>query len=484
MASPKSVLPPSKEQTFEELKRLHREVDEAKVKLQRTQKEVDLVRTHVKQLEAESKGEKLEETTAALMMELEEWLNAEESDSVSLDEEVDDDGQKAEKKGLQPSDLSAKQLIVAEKNMKLFHILEHEKQHLERLQKETETFRTTLLVEVAGEKVDPKDYSDISTVKLLELYKQKLEKQAIEDVRKEMERPGGSKLAANSSIRSGTARPSTSHNIIKQLVAEGKGDVNLVETEENPDSQPSVKTKAMETPEDLSRFELERQIESLKNRNKKMQKKIDSIKGQVEAAGAEQGRADALQKRNEELGLRLNQERDQRLRVEEEIERSTKKVAKLAEHIERLMTHLKHESTAKLKHQKVVRRMEEELGSLRLRSSTLLKKMKMREQVISELKEGSKILEEQLRLMDNKYVDMRRKLDWTRDHTKQQVKKMSEEADLLRARWQLAGGSKLNLSKLVGDAASKKTGSGRKAAAFLDKSQKAQEKMVEMHKNL
>jgi hypothetical protein len=503
---------PSKAATAAELNQLSEDVTKAKLRLDQTQAEVEQLRISVAHLEEEASGKEMDKTTKALISSIDDWLDT--VPPPAGDEGANDtssSGGKGGAKRISRSELTAKQLVVAEQNMDLFRRVEKAKERLKRMQDETDVFRATLLVEVAGEDVNPDDYAGITTSKLLELYRQKVETRSRKQVRLAVERSGGSSLALGASIRvggltgggssvfgggsagmggGGAQRATTSRNLIRQIAAEGRGRAagaggGTGADSQDPDradrdgagAEPPVPTGPMDTPEDLTRFELERQIAALKRKNQRMQKDVDALKSEVQQSGAEQGRADALQKRNENLGKRLNQERDHRLRVDKEVERAQKKVAKLAEHIERLMTHLKHESTAKLKHQKVVQRMEEELGALRLRSAALVKKMQMRERVIEELREGSQILEEQLRLMDSKYVDMRRKLDWTRDHTKQQVKKMTEEADLLRARWQLAGGKNLNLTKLVGRAAHAKTGPGRKVKAMLGPSQEAQDKM-------
>ena len=110
------------------------------------------------------------------------------------------------------------------------------------------------------------------------------------------------------------------------------------------------------------------------------------------------------------------------------------------------MVHLKHESTSKMKVQKTANRLEREVKSLTSRTSVLSRKNAERERIIAQLREGSKILEDQLRLMDKKYIELRSKLDWTRSHSKAVVKKMQKEANELRAKWALAGGLDMELS--------------------------------------
>ena len=78
---------------------------------------------------------------------------------------------------------------------------------------------------------------------------------------------------------------------------------------------------------------------------------------------------------------------------------------------------------------------------LRARNSAILKKNNGRERVIVELKEGAKILEDQLRLMDEKYMELRTKLDWTRLQSERTVKKSQEEARSLRTKFALMQGT-------------------------------------------
>ena len=58
----------------------------------------------------------------------------------------------------------------------------------------------------------------------------------------------------------------------------------------------------------------------------------------------------------------------------------------LQDHIEKLLTHLKHEAAAKAKAIEASRRAERELQLLKTRNSALTKRNSSREQVITELK--------------------------------------------------------------------------------------------------
>ena len=54
---------------------------------------------------------------------------------------------------------------------------------------------------------------------------------------------------------------------------------------------------------------------------------------------------------------------------------------------------------------------------------------------------GSRILEDQLRLMDEKYVELRTKLDWTRSTSQREVKRIQKDANRMRAKFALAAGT-------------------------------------------
>ena len=67
---------------------------------------------------------------------------------------------------------------------------------------------------------------------------------------------------------------------------------------------------------------------------------------------------------------------------------------------------------------------ERDIQLLKNRNAVLAKKNSSRDRLINELKEGAKILEDQLRLMDEKYIELRNKLDWTRQHSQKEVRRI------------------------------------------------------------
>jgi hypothetical protein len=72
---------------------------------------------------------------------------------------------------------------------------------------------------------------------------------------------------------------------------------------------------------------------------------------------------------------------------------------------------------------------------LRARGTALTQKAQAKDRVIVELREGSKILEDQLRLMDAKYVELRSKLDYSRARAAREVGAARKAASTLRMKW-------------------------------------------------
>ena len=132
------------------------------------------------------------------------------------------------------------------------------------------------------------------------------------------------------------------------------------------------------------------------------------------------------------LSERSRNEKDLRSRTQQALSLSNKKVEALSDHIEKLMLHLKHEATSKAKAYEAKAKANKEAELLRARNNAILKKNNGRERVIVELKEGAKILEDQLRLMDEKYMELRTKLDWTRLQNERTLRKSQHEASTLR----------------------------------------------------
>ena len=101
------------------------------------------------------------------------------------------------------------------------------------------------------------------------------------------------------------------------------------------------------------------------------------------------------------------------------------------------------EATNKLKTTEQLRLLEKASCRYKDKIDILTKKSSAKDRLILELREGSKILEDQLRLMDEKYLELRTKLDWTRENGNKRVLKAEKTAKELRMKFALAGGASL-----------------------------------------
>lgn len=131
---------------------------------------------------------------------------------------------------------------------------------------------------------------------------------------------------------------------------------------------------------------------------------------------------------------RTRVEKEQKAKAENESALLRKTIKMLSDHIEKLMSHLKHEAAAKVKILAKQRVHEKKILELEENVSNLQKKGVAKDRLIVELREGSKILEDQLRLMDEKFLEIRSKLDWVRENDEKKFKKATREAADLRAK--------------------------------------------------
>ncbi|CAM9839583.1 unnamed protein product, partial [Phaeothamnion confervicola] len=115
----------------------------------------------------------------------------------------------------------------------------------------------------------------------------------------------------------------------------------------------------------------------------------------------------ALKEKALQLMERARSEKARRLRAEAKTRDVQDKVKLLSEHVEKLMLYLKQEAIGKSKARDQHRRAQKDVEAARARSQALAEQAGAREDLITELREGSKILEDQLRLMDEKYMELR-----------------------------------------------------------------------------
>ena len=151
----------------------------------------------------------------------------------------------------------------------------------------------------------------------------------------------------------------------------------------------------------------------------------------------------ALKAKAVALVERIRQEKEDKLRIESEQKQYIKKIEMLSDHVEKLMIHLKHEAAAKIKAVDQLRMSEKRNRSIQESFDLVSRKGAAKDRLIAELREGSKILEDQLRLMDEKYLELRTKLDYAREVAAKKVRTAQKTASDLRVKFALAGNQKL-----------------------------------------
>lgn len=189
---------------------------------------------------------------------------------------------------------------------------------------------------------------------------------------------------------------------------------------------------------DLTSTPAQVEIQRLEELQRTIQGRIEQLAERVQAAAGEAEEMDSLRQVVHETAEKFRWQKDSRSRTAEDVKAANEKVEYLSQHIEKLMNHLRHEAAAKLKAYAGARSYDAELEALRNKNAVLAKRNATREKVITELQEGSRILEDQLRLMDDKYSELRGKLEYTRTVSSKDVKLAQTRADKLQMRWIMA----------------------------------------------
>eukprot|EP01039_Chlorochromonas_danica_P001451 gene1451-1577_t len=127
------------------------------------------------------------------------------------------------------------------------------------------------------------------------------------------------------------------------------------------------------------------------------------------------------------LAGKLQKEKSQHSVLEDFIQSQNKKITVLVDHVEKLMKALKIESAKRLKIIEESRKNEKEDGALQAKIDRQQRIIATQQRALHEVNEGSKVLEDQLKLMDEKYLELRGKLDVTRDHFMKQIKLVKKE---------------------------------------------------------
>jgi hypothetical protein len=142
-----------------------------------------------------------------------------------------------------------------------------------------------------------------------------------------------------------------------------------------------------------------------------------------------------------QMNERIRIEKEYKYRAEGDVQACQKKIDMLSSHMEKLVIHLKHEGAHKLRLAEQLRVSERTNAELAEKCDFISRKSAAKDRLILELREGSKVLEDQLRLMDEKYMELRTKLDYARELGVKKIKKAEKVASDLRIKFALSNNS-------------------------------------------
>jgi hypothetical protein len=282
---------------------------------------------------------------------------------------------------------SSKNLIKeGEKNVTLALEVSKQKDELDQLRQEAASFRSVLLQGINGGVTDSNNYEHVSLEALLRI-----------------------RLQVASTSTSTTTNNDAS---TPQMLARDESSVGVIQ-------------------------KLEHKLALEVKHNDELEAKCISLKDELNAATKQNKGVQSLHVKISEMSQRLRNERELKSKLNKDLAGETKKVEALSDHIEKLMVHLKHEAISKARSLADQSLLQRELDMAKTRIEHMSKKNERKDKVITELRETGKLLEDQLRLMDEKYMEIRSKLDWTRSQTSKIVKQKEVEFQHLRENFSL-----------------------------------------------
>lgn len=273
----------------------------------------------------------------------------------------------------------------AERNLSLGLQLEQQSEELSRIQAEVDAFSNTLLQGISGGITDVENYRHVPLAELLRL---------------------------------------------------------RLQQESNENSDPSAAAATVSSPPKSAVAgiqNLERQLVTEKKRNKTLERRIAELQSKLDDAGKGKGTGavediDTLKAKISKLSNCNRTERELRSRSEKEVKMSHEKIEALSDHVEKLMLHLKQEAAGKARALKELSLANREVELLQSRTAAMSKRNARKDQVILDLKEEEAALEKQLAKMQEKYNELRLKVDWTRTQTTISLKKKNEEIQHLQSK--------------------------------------------------
>ncbi len=173
----------------------------------------------------------------------------------------------------------------------------------------------------------------------------------------------------------------------------------------------------------------------------KLSDKIKSLEEELKLAASHADDINHLKNRILALTERVRVEKEYKRNFETELISTKRKLDMLTDHVEKLVIHIKREGTQKVKYAEEYRIQEKDMNKLKEKYDNIAKKLSLKDRLIYELREGSKVLEDQLKLMDEKYLELRNKLDYARYSANKKVTKLTKEASTLRMKFAMVSGN-------------------------------------------
>lgn len=172
-----------------------------------------------------------------------------------------------------------------------------------------------------------------------------------------------------------------------------------------------------------------------------LNEKIKLLEDELRVASHSADDADHLKAKIALASDRIRIEKEGKRAIQIELIHAKKKVEMLSDHIEKLVVHVKREAAHKVRLSEQLRAAEKESARNKEKSDLLQKKSAAKDRLVLELREGSKVLEDQLRLMDEKYLELRSKLDYARSIAAKKIRKAEKTASELRVKFAMTGSS-------------------------------------------
>ena len=205
--------------------------------------------------------------------------------------------------------------------------------------------------------------------------------------------------------------------------------------ENRPLCNTSNTSKSQQHNNDASNFEkLDRRLVTEKQRSKHLEKRLVDLQAQLDGANADSGNETDLKLKVSKLADRARTERELRARAEKDLAKSKEQTEVLAEHIETLMMQIKQQASAKSQALKDLSSASREVDLLKSRSAAMSKRNARKDALINDLRNESAALESEPQSMQEKYGELRLKVDWTRSQTTNTLKKKNEEIQHLQTK--------------------------------------------------